>query len=58
MSNARVSFYESNDVIDVARKRRALDAVRAEQCLRLAGIVELFDEEVRNSGVWQTRDLW
>ena len=49
---------EVDDFVDITFKRRAVDAVRSKQFLRLAGVVELFDEEVRYGVMRQTRDLW
>ena len=56
MVNNRVLPDETDDFVDVALERRALDAVWGEQLLRLSGVVELFDEEVRHGVMWQTRD--
>ena len=43
---------EVDDAIDVALEGRAVDAVGREELLGVGGVVELFDEEVRNGVVW------
>ena len=48
----RVGFGEGDDAIDVAFEGWAVDAVGSEEVLRLGGVVELFDEEVRDGVVW------
>ena len=54
--NDRVLPHEADDFVDVALKGRAFNAVGGEQSLRLGGVVELFDEEVRHGVMRQTRD--
>ena len=49
---------EIDDAVDVTFKRWALDSMRSEEGLSLAGIVELPDKKVRNSVRWQARDSW
>ena len=58
MANDGVFVCEIDDAVDVAFKRWALDSMRSEEGLRLAGIVELPDKEVRNGVMWQSRDPW
>ena len=53
-----MGFGEGDDAVDVAFEGRAVDAVGSEEVLRLGGIVELFDEEVRDSVVRETGDAW
>ena len=53
-----VGFGEGDDAIDVAFEGWAVDAVGSEEVLRLSGVVELFDEEVRDGVVRQARDAW
>ena len=49
---------EVNDAVDVGFKGRAVDAVGSKELLRLGGVVELFDEEVRDGVVWEAGDAW
>ena len=56
-SEPRILSGEVHDLINISFEGWAADAVRGEEFLRVAGVVELFDEEIRNSVVWEARDF-
>lgn len=49
---------EVNYAVYVTLEGWAVDVVRGEHLLRLRGVVELFDEEVRDGVMRQARDSW
>ena len=53
-----MGFYESDDFVDVSFKRWAFNTVRSEEVLRLAGVVKLLHEEVRNGAMRQAGNPW